>query len=126
MHHSAEQFDDRQGGGFMMGLMAGAAIGAGIALLFAPKEGTQTRRNLSDGAHRLGEQISRRSGTVRDTVRHATETANDLIARGKSAYRDASSHARETAEEGADRLDASVDRAADSAQRAVNRAQQHV
>lgn len=124
MHHSADQFDDRQGGGFMFGLMAGAAIGAAVALMFAPREGTQMRRDLSDRAQKLGEQLQRSSGTVRETVRQAAGTANDLIEKGRSAYRDASGRARDAAEKGVeqlDQLDRTVDQAADQAKRAARR-----
>src|SRR5690606_14382299 len=118
MHHSAEYHDNGHGNGFMLGLMAGAAIGAGVALLFAPREGSQIRRDLSHRAHRLGEQLNRSSETVKETVRHAADTANDLINRGRSAYQDAAEHAREAA----GKMDDSVQQAATSAQQSVNRA----
>lgn len=126
MHHSADQFDDRQGGGFMFGLMAGAAIGAAVALLFAPRDGAQTRRDLSTSAQKLGEQWSRRSESMRHSVHQAADGARDLIERGRSAYRDASGKVRDAAEQGADELDRSVEQAADQAHRATRRAQSTV
>ena len=55
-------------------LMAGMGIGAGIALLFAPKSGKETRKYLS----RMAEDS-------RDRV---VETAEDLAHHGKKAYED--------------------------------------
>ena len=119
-HHFEDQ--DRQGNSFMLGLMAGTAIGAGIALLIAPREGAAMRRDLSESAHRLGEKLSHGAGSVRQTARRAADTASDLIERGRSAYSDASKEARHAADRGADRLDTAVESAADSARRTVNQA----
>lgn len=38
----------------MSGFMLGALVGAGVALLFAPAAGSDTRRKLGDTAKRLG------------------------------------------------------------------------
>jgi gas vesicle protein len=54
------------GAGFTMGLMAGAVVGAGVALLFAPKAGMELREDL-------GESM----GTLRDAVaRHVRDLAD--------------------------------------------------
>jgi len=37
------------GGTFLLGALAGAFVGAGVALLMAPKAGAEVRRELSDG-----------------------------------------------------------------------------
>jgi gas vesicle protein len=122
MPHHFEHQQDRQGNStFMLGLMAGTAIGAGVALLMAPREGAQMRRELSNGAHRLGEQLSHGAESVRRTARRAADTATDLIERGRSAYHDASATTRETMDEGTSRLDAAVDSAATSARQTASR-----
>jgi hypothetical protein len=38
------------GGGFMMGLLTGTVLGAGIGMLFAPKRGSEMRHKISDSA----------------------------------------------------------------------------
>lgn len=136
MTHHVDQDQERQGNSFMLGLMAGTAIGAGMALLFAPREGSELRRELANGASRLGEQINQGTGTVRESARRAADSASDLIERGKSAYRDASSDVRDSADKVASQAESAVDSAAESAKRnvrqtasavdsAANRAQNH-
>ena len=55
-------------GSFLMGL----AVGAGIALLFAPRSGEETRRAIGDGARRVRDRAS-------DMVEDAAETVTDTF-----------------------------------------------
>ena len=63
------------GGGFLsaMGAMGamifGAFIGAAVALLMAPKSGTELRHDLREGASRMGERISETSQDVVESMR---------------------------------------------------------
>jgi len=57
----------------VMWLLIGAAAGAGIALLYAPKTGKDTRR-----------LIRRRAEDARDAL---TEKGEDLLEAGRGAYR---------------------------------------
>jgi gas vesicle protein len=54
----AEESEDTAhgAGSFVAGIVVGAVIGAGIALLFAPDTGVQTRRRLRRGADALRER----------------------------------------------------------------------
>ncbi|MEI6509829.1 MAG: YtxH domain-containing protein [bacterium] len=45
------------GGGFFMGFILGGLIGAGLALLFAPKSGEETREYLKEKALELKEKM---------------------------------------------------------------------
>lgn len=56
--------------------LAGAGIGAGFALLFAPKTGRETRRYLARRAEESKDYMSSRG---RDLYRHA----EDAVGRGK-------------------------------------------
>lgn len=110
---------DRQGNSFMLGLMAGTAIGAGIALLLAPREGAVMRRELADGAHKIGEQLSHGTETVRQTARQVADKTTELLDRGRSAYREASGEARQAADDVSEGVrDAATD-ATQSARRAA-------
>src|SRR5918995_5197350 len=51
------------GGGFMMGLLTGTVLGAGLGMLLAPKSGSELRNQLTEGASSLGR---RASGAVND------------------------------------------------------------
>ena len=55
-------------GKVVVGLLAGAALGAGLGLLFAPKAGSQLRRQI-------GERASRLANTTSTTYRRASERA---------------------------------------------------
>ncbi len=46
---------EREGGGALKWLLLGAAVGAGLALLFAPKSGREIRRDLGKGIKGLRE-----------------------------------------------------------------------
>jgi gas vesicle protein len=52
--------EEQSGGGFMLGMLTGAFVGAGLALLFAPKAGNEMRAQLGEQyrgiADRVGEQ----------------------------------------------------------------------
>jgi len=75
MRHD-DEFDDepyviieRKSGG-VGAFLAGLAVGAGIALLFAPQSGVETRRGLGRAARRVRK-------AAEDTVQGVTETVSD-------------------------------------------------
>ena len=63
--------DHASGGGFMLGLLTGTVLGAGLGMLLAPKSGSELRSQLGDHAASLGrvagEQL-RRAGEVAGTI----------------------------------------------------------
>jgi gas vesicle protein len=69
------------GGRFMMGLLAGAALGAGLAMLFASKRGAELREQLAEQADVLSNQL-------REGYRKATENAGQWVEKGKAAAGD--------------------------------------
>lgn len=56
-------------GSFATGLLLGAAVGAGIALLFAPAAGSRTRRRLIRGARDLAEDAGDELLSARDQAK---------------------------------------------------------
>ena len=59
MAYEYDRFDDEgSGGGFMLGLIAGAVLGAGLGMLLAPKAGSELRGQLGDQASRLRERAN--------------------------------------------------------------------
>lgn len=58
-----------------LALLAGAAIGAGLGLLYAPDSGEETRRRLGDNARRTQDNLSRKyretSSTLGDKAKRA-------------------------------------------------------
>ena len=52
--------DSAGSGMFLLGALAGALVGAGVALLMAPKNGAQVRQDLSSGYNTVRDAASRR------------------------------------------------------------------
>lgn len=65
---------EREGGGFGA-FVFGALCGAAAALLFAPRSGEETRRELREGARRVRD---RAEGTVRQMQESMTDTVDEL------------------------------------------------
>jgi gas vesicle protein len=65
-------------------------LGAGLALLFAPKPGDETRREVAERAQRVGDKARAGIGTASDRVAQFAE-------RGKAMYETAAEKAREAA-----------------------------
>ena len=53
-------------GTFLLGALAGALVGAGVALLMAPKPGAEVRRELSDGYSSVRDAAARRYRDIAD------------------------------------------------------------
>jgi gas vesicle protein len=65
-------------GKMMLGILIGSAVGAGTALLFAPKSGRQMRQQLKHEADELGNRASQLARETADQARHkAKEMANE-------------------------------------------------
>jgi gas vesicle protein len=93
--------------GFVLGLLCGAAVGAAIGLLLAPKTGAEMRRTLADSAERFrrkaGETYGQASDAVTDLMdkgrraaRKGRERVDQAIEDARDAYADETSGPRET------------------------------
>src|SRR3954471_21191946 len=71
--------DSGGGGSFVMGLLTGTVLGAGLGILFAPKAGSELRSQLSEQAGNLANQ-------AQDGVRKASESAGEWADRGREMY----------------------------------------
>lgn len=63
--------DGRRARTFLAGLAIGALVGAGVALLFAPQSGEETRHAVSRKAKRLARDARDRYDVMREKVRRA-------------------------------------------------------
>jgi hypothetical protein len=80
MAYEYDRFEKEEGGGsFLMGLLAGTVLGAGLGMLFAPKAGNELRTQL-------GEQAGRLRSTANDTYHQASEKVSQIVDRGREAY----------------------------------------
>ncbi len=63
--------------------LAGAAVGAAVALLFAPQTGEKTRRMLARRANEGGRDLIDRGRELYDKSRDIADEAADMFERGK-------------------------------------------
>ena len=87
--------DEHDGGaGFMMGLLTGTVLGAGLGILLAPKAGAELRGAIGEQARNIGskaqEQYRRASdsaGQWAEKGRGFVDRARDAVARGAEEAR---------------------------------------
>jgi hypothetical protein len=80
MAYEYDRFEREDGGGsFLMGLLAGTVLGAGLGMLFAPKSGSELRSQLS-------EQTGRLRSSANDAYSQASEKVSQMVDRGREAY----------------------------------------
>ena len=93
MAEEYDRFENEGGGGgsFVMGLLTGTVLGAGLGMLFAPKSGSELRNDLSEQAGSIANNAS--AGYQR-----ATEAAGEWADRGREMY----GKARDAVAKGAD------------------------
>jgi gas vesicle protein len=81
--------------------LAGAFIGAGLALLFAPQTGQELRGVLRNYASRATDDMMERGREAWDT---AVERGREYMERGQEAIHEAGRTARDYAQSGQDRI----------------------
>ncbi len=69
--------------GFMAGLLTGALVGAGIAMLLAPKTGVELRGQLNEQAQKLGEQAQKLGTLAAEQYKKAGEVATEWAGRSR-------------------------------------------
>ena len=63
----------------IMTFLGGLAVGYGVALLFAPRSGRETREMITDYAQSAGERISTIAKSAIDSARQSAETAGQRV-----------------------------------------------
>ncbi len=90
-------------------LVAGGLVGAGVALLFAPQSGRQTRRDISRYSRKVRRQaediVDDFAGNVHGMVESIGERAEDILDRGKDMAHEAKLDLIKVIEEGQGRLE---------------------
>lgn len=84
MAYEYDRFDDEAGGGggaFVMGLIAGAVLGAGLGMLLAPKAGSELRHDLGDRATRLRDRAAEGYTAASRKVADASGKVSELYNR---------------------------------------------
>ncbi len=89
-----DRYESEGGGaGFMMGLLTGTVLGAGLGMLLAPKAGAELRGAIGEQARNLGSM-------AQDQYKKATESAGTWADKGREFV----DRTRETANHAADEV----------------------
>jgi len=80
--------DTPRNGAVMSGFLIGAIVGAGVALLFAPATGTDTRRRIGETARKLG-------SAARDKFQEGRGQARDVLDSVKESVKVGAQHFNE-------------------------------
>jgi gas vesicle protein len=101
---------EHEGGGssFVMGLLTGTVLGAGLGMLFAPRAGSELR-------HQISEQAGHLADTASEGYRRASETAGNWAEKGREVGREVYGRAREAVSRGSDEASRYVREATEAA-----------
>lgn len=88
MQEGYSQMQEEQGkaGTFLVGLICGAAIGAAVGLMLAPKAGVEIRRQLADQAEKLRKQAADAYGSASSAIGDVLSRSREAVNVGREAY----------------------------------------
>ena len=69
-----------------IGVVLGAVLGAGVALLLAPATGEETRRRVADAGRRWRGAARRRMDRALETAADLQQTASSALETGRDAF----------------------------------------
>jgi len=73
------------GGGFMAGLLVGAAVGTAIGLMFAPRSGAEMRQQLAQSGEKLRQRAARTYEQASGRMESLKNRGRDMMERGREA-----------------------------------------
>jgi gas vesicle protein len=82
-------------GTVLLSFVAGAAIGAGLALLYAPKSGTEMRETIADFAEDAVDKIKEYTKEAQEKIKTAIDEGKETIIEKKSVLASAIEAGRE-------------------------------
>ena len=87
MAYEYDRLEREDGGGsFLMGLLAGTVLGAGLGMLFAPKAGNELRNQLSEQTGRLKSTANDAYTQASEKVSQMSDKVGQIVDRGREAY----------------------------------------
>ena len=96
MADSFDRYDNEGtgGGGFMMGLLTGTVLGAGLGMLLAPKAGSELRGAIGEQARNWGNVASEQYKQARETAGTWAERGRDMVDKAREAVSRGADEAR--------------------------------
>jgi gas vesicle protein len=94
MADSYDRYETEHGGGFMMGLLTGTVLGAGLGMLLAPKAGSELRGQIGEQARNLASTASEQYRRASDSAGGWAERGRDLVNQAREAVGRAPEEAR--------------------------------
>ena len=88
------EYSYRPESGHPSGFILGALVGAGIALLFAPRAGSDTRRFLRDYAARTRDELAEDVDAGAQALDSAVKKGQEFVEKGKKSLHDAGRQAK--------------------------------
>ena len=70
------------GAGFALGVVAGVVVGAGVALLFAPKPGRDLRHDLGESMGNLGRKVADKYRDIANRAESEMENVQNTVQKG--------------------------------------------
>jgi gas vesicle protein len=96
-------------GKVLLGVLAGAAVGAIAGILFAPDKGSRTRKQIvdkgEDYADGLKEKYDEMTAVLSKKYNNAIEEVDALVAKGKNKYNQAMLEVDQAMSNGKNKLD---------------------
>jgi len=90
-----ERYENEGGsGGFMMGLLTGTVLGAGLGMLLAPKAGSEMRGALGEQARHIGSRASEQYRRASDSAGQWAEKGREFVDRARDAVARGADEAR--------------------------------
>jgi gas vesicle protein len=81
-----DRYDNEgNGGGFMMGLLTGTVLGAGLGMLLAPKAGAELRGAIGEQARNWGSTASEQYRNAREQAGTWAERGRDIVGQAREA-----------------------------------------
>jgi gas vesicle protein len=102
------------GGRFLLGILAGAAVGAGLAILFAPQSGEESRDDIRHAGETLRDKTTESYEDARATVEEWIAQARAKVEDTRQRLDEAVEAGRLAAERKRAELDAQVDASLDA------------
>jgi gas vesicle protein len=102
--------EDQSGASFVLGMLTGAVVGAGVALLFAPRSGQEMRQQLGEQYRGLAERVGEQAEHWRQTAGELREQGRERLQQftGQLSDRTSSSQERPAATTPGDRFSSSA------------------